>query len=78
MLLTGRNANGPPAECTEVDDPHLSKSFIEELEAAWWYRVDTNKEVAGEKEHGGWGRHPYSVLVKVHPWNVFPWQNQLR
>ena len=38
MLLTGRNANGPPAECTEVDDPHLRRSFIEELEAAWWYQ----------------------------------------
>ena len=38
MLLTGRNATGPPAEYTEVDDPHLRKSFIEELEAAWWYQ----------------------------------------
>jgi hypothetical protein len=38
MLLTGRNANGPHVENTEVEDPHLRKSFIEELEAAWWYQ----------------------------------------
>ena len=38
MLLTGRNANGPHVEYTEVEDPHLRRSFIEELEAAWWYQ----------------------------------------
>ena len=38
MLLTGRNATGPPSEYTHVDDPHLRRSFIEELEATWWYQ----------------------------------------
>ena len=38
MLLTGRNANGPPREYVDVEEPHMRKSFIEELEAAWWYQ----------------------------------------
>ena len=38
MLLTGHNATGPPVDYTEVDDPHLRKSFIDDLGAAWWYQ----------------------------------------
>ena len=38
MLLSGRNANCPNIEYTEVEDSHLRRSFIEELEAAWWYQ----------------------------------------
>ena len=34
MLLTGRNATGCPVDYTEVSDPQLRKSFIDELEAA--------------------------------------------
>ena len=38
MLITGRNANGPPREYVDVYEPQMRKSFIEELEAAWWYQ----------------------------------------
>ena len=38
MLLTGRNATGPPLDFTQDENPHLRKSFIEELEATWWYQ----------------------------------------
>ena len=34
MPLTGRNATGRPVDYTEVSDPQLRKSFIDELEAA--------------------------------------------
>ena len=38
MLFTWRNGSGPPLDYCEVDDPRARKSFIEELEAAWWYQ----------------------------------------
>ena len=38
MLITGRNATGPPSDYEDVNDPQLRKSFIDELEAAWWYQ----------------------------------------
>ena len=38
MLITGRNQSTPPRDYVDVDDPHLRKSFLEELEATWWYQ----------------------------------------
>ena len=38
MLITGRSQSGPPRETVEIDDPRVRKSFLEELEAAWWYQ----------------------------------------
>ena len=38
MLLTGRNAGGPPPEYSTVDDPQVRRSFLDQLEAAWWYQ----------------------------------------
>ena len=38
MLIAGRNQSGPPCDYVNVDDPYLRKSFLEELEAAWWYQ----------------------------------------
>ena len=36
MLLTGRNGSLPPNNYDDLDDPRLRKSYIEELEGAWW------------------------------------------
>ena len=38
MLFTWRSDAGPPSDCDEVVDPHIRKSFIHELEEAWWYQ----------------------------------------
>ena len=39
MLITGRNCSSPPVSDEIVDaDPRVRKSFIEDLEASWWYQ----------------------------------------
>ena len=38
MLLTWRNASGPPQDYIDVEEPWTRHSFIQELEAAWWYQ----------------------------------------
>ena len=38
MLLTWRNASGPPRDYVDVEEPQARHSFIQELEAAWWYQ----------------------------------------
>ena len=40
MLLTGRNNAGPPQDyLQDFDvDPRLRKSYLEDLECAWWYQ----------------------------------------
>ena len=41
MLLLGRNSTDPPREYVDVEDPQIRKSFVDELESAWWcqYKV---------------------------------------
>ena len=39
MLITGRNNSSPPSNIETIDeDPHVRKSFIDDLEASWWYQ----------------------------------------
>ena len=38
MLLTGRNRNNDDTTYAEEESPHIRKSYLEELEAAWWYQ----------------------------------------
>ena len=38
MLLIGRSGDSPPQEYIDTDEPQMRKSFIEELEEAWWYQ----------------------------------------
>ena len=38
MLITGRSGSGPPKDLIEVQNTQQSRSFIDELEQAWWYQ----------------------------------------
>ena len=38
MLITGRSQAGPPSDYVDVVDPHAQRTFLQELEAAWWYQ----------------------------------------
>ena len=38
MLITGRSGSGPPKDFTEVQDPQQCRTFVDELEQAWWYQ----------------------------------------
>ena len=38
MLITGRSQAGPPSDYVDVVDVHTQRSFLQELEAAWWYQ----------------------------------------
>ena len=38
MLITGRSGSGPPKDLVEVQNTQQSRSFIDELEQAWWYQ----------------------------------------
>ena len=35
MLISGHSQSRPPQEYIDVEDPHIRKSFLEELEATW-------------------------------------------
>ena len=38
MLITGRSQAGPPSDYVDGADAHIQRSFLQELEAAWWYQ----------------------------------------
>ena len=38
MLITGRNSAPPPRDYADIEEPVLRKSFLDELEEAWWYQ----------------------------------------
>ena len=38
QLLIGNNGTDPPSDYADVQDPHASRTFIDELERAWWYQ----------------------------------------
>ena len=38
MLITGRSQAGPPSDYVDDVDAHTQRSFLQELEAAWWYQ----------------------------------------
>ena len=39
MLITGRSGEAAPRDCTvNTDDPHIRKTFLDELEEAWWFQ----------------------------------------
>ena len=38
MLITGRSQAGPPPDYVDVVDANAQRTFLEELEAAWWYQ----------------------------------------
>ena len=39
MLITGRSSDTAPRDCLNfTDDPHMRKSFLDELEQAWWFQ----------------------------------------
>ena len=38
MLITGRSGSGPPSEPIVFQDPREYRSFVDELEQAWWYQ----------------------------------------
>ena len=38
MLLTGRSGSEPPKDYTNVQDPDQCRTFVDELEQAWWYQ----------------------------------------
>ena len=37
MLLNGRNQSGPPLDYVDIQYPLLRKTYLEELEATWWF-----------------------------------------
>ena len=37
-LILGNNGTDPPSDYVDVQDPHASRTFIDELERAWWYQ----------------------------------------
>ena len=38
MLLTGRSQSSPCTAISEEENPQIRKSYLDELEAAWWYQ----------------------------------------
>ena len=38
MLITGRSQAGPPVDVADYVDARAQRSFLQELESAWWYQ----------------------------------------
>ena len=38
QLILGHNGTNPQRNTKEIHDPHASRTFIDELEQAWWYQ----------------------------------------
>ena len=57
MLVTGRNSAGPPQEYVhDFDaDPRVRKSYLEDLEYAWWYQYKVQC---------------FNSLIPTRKWNI--------